>query len=190
MVNEVENATMTYCNGRLVHRAVGLSEEDVHDDSDSNAAEIHAQSRADEEASPELGVGILDLLDAVFGPGVRKVYQQDQAKEQEQDGTAESDIVTPNLEECVRDEESEDDQAEPCDNLGSPEAVLNRCATVFRAVDTKEEYSVNSVEAAESEVDAVNSGEAEALLAGTVDSDIVQENALELLDGPVGHGEP
>lgn len=49
---------------------------------------------------------------------------------------------------------------------------------------------MDGVEAAKSEVDAVDSSEAEALLAGTVDGDIVQKNALELLNGPVGHGEP
>ena len=126
----------------------------------------------------------------MFGPGVRKVYQQDQAKEQEQDGTTESDVVSPNLEECVRDEESEHDQAEPCDNLRSPEAVLDRCATVFRAVDSEEQDGVDGVEAAESEVHTVNSGKAEALFSGAVDGDIVKEDTLELLDGPVGHGEP
>lgn len=46
------------------------------------------------------------------------------------------------------------------------------------------------MEAAESEVDAVDGCKAEALLAGAVDGDIVEEDSLELLDGPVGHGEP
>ncbi|CAG8571471.1 7424_t:CDS:2, partial [Scutellospora calospora] len=184
---ENQDKTISYCDGCLVHRTVGLSEEDVHDDGNSNAAKIHAQSRADEKAAPELGVGILDLLNAVLSPCMRKVYQQDQAKEQEQDGTTESDVVTPDLEESVRDEESEDDQAQPCDDLGSPKAILNRRTAVFRAVDAEQQDGVDGMEAAESEVDAVDSGEAEALFSGTVDGDIVEEDALELLDGPVGH---
>lgn len=46
------------------------------------------------------------------------------------------------------------------------------------------------MEAAESKVDAVDSGEAEALLAGAIDGDIVKKDSLEFLDGPVGHGQP
>ena len=182
--------TLTYSNGRLVHRAVRLCEEDVHDDGDSNAAKVHAQSRSDKKATPKLGIGILNLLNAVFSPGVCEIDKQDQAKEQEQHGSEESNIVAPDLEESVRNQECQDDQAQPCDNLRSPKSILNRRTTIFRAVDTKQQYGVDGVEAAESEVDAVNSGKAEALLAGAVDGDIVEENALELLDGPVGHGEP
>jgi hypothetical protein len=37
---------------------------------------------------------------------------------------------------------------------------------------------MNGVEAAESKVDAVDSSEAEALLPGTVDGNVVEENAL------------
>jgi hypothetical protein len=49
---------------------------------------------------------------------------------------------------------------------------------------------MDGVEAAESKVHTVNSGKAEALFSGAVDGDIVKEDTLELLDGPVGHGEP
>ena len=182
--------TSTYGDGRLVHRAVRLSEEDVHDDCDGNATQVHAQSRADKKAAPELGVGVLNLLDAVLGPGVRKVHKQDQTEQQEQHGTAESNIVAPDFEESVRNQECEDNQAQPRNNLRSPKSILNRRTTVFRAVDSEEQNGVNGVEATESEVDAVDSGEAKALFSGAVDGDIVKEDALELLDGPVGHGEP
>lgn len=114
----------------------------------------------------------------MFSPGVREIYQQDQAEEQEQDRAAKRDIVAPDLEESVRNQECYDYEAQPRDNLRSPESILNRRAAVFRAVDTKKQNGVDSVEAAESEVDAVDSGEAEALLAGAIDGDIVEQNAL------------
>ena len=129
---------MIYSNSSLVHRAIRLGEEDVHDDCDSNAAQVRSQGRADEKATPELGIGILNLLDAVFSPGVCKVHEQDQAQEQEQHGTAESDIIAPDFEESVRNQEGEDDKAQPRNDLRSPEAILDRRATVFRAVDTEE----------------------------------------------------
>jgi hypothetical protein len=109
---------------------------------------------------------------------MRKVDQQDQAKEQEQDGTAKRDIVPPDLKEGVRDQECEYYQAQPCDNLRSPETILDGRAAVFRTVDTEEQYSVDRVEAAESEVDTMDSGEAEALLASTVDGNVVEQDAL------------
>jgi hypothetical protein len=170
--------TVTYGDGRLVHRAVRMGEEDVHDDGDGNATQVHAKSRTNKKATPKLRVGVLNLLNAVFGPGMRKVDQQNQAEKQEQDGAAKCDIVPPDLKEGVRDQERKDYQAQPCDNLRSPETILNGRAAVFRAVDTQEQYGVESVEAAESEVDAVDSSEAEALLASTVDGNVVEENAL------------
>jgi hypothetical protein len=162
----------TYGNGRLVHRAVRLGEEDVHDNGDGNATQVHAKSRTNKETTPELRVGVFNLLDAVFGPGMRKVDQQNQAQEQEQDGAAKRNVVAPDFKEGVRDQECKDYQAQPCDNLRSPESILNRRAAVFRAVDTEEQYSVDRVEAAESEVDTMDSSEAEALLPGTVDGNV------------------
>lgn len=46
------------------------------------------------------------------------------------------------------------------------------------------------MEEAEGEVDSVDCGEAKAFVAGTVDGDVVEENALQLLDGPVGEQDP
>lgn len=51
-VSHYDEAIMTYGDGRLVHGAVGLGEEDVHDDGDSNATQVHAESRANEETAP------------------------------------------------------------------------------------------------------------------------------------------
>lgn len=121
---------------------------------------------------------------------MREIHQQNQSKQEEQDGSDECDIVSPNFKERVRDEESDDNQAQPSDYFRSPKAVLNRCAAVFRAVHSQKKYCMNGVETAEGEVHAVNGGEPEALFTGAVDGDIVEEDALELLDGPVGHGEP
>ena len=36
----------------------------------------------------------------------------------------------------------------------------------------------------------MNSRKTEALFAGAIDGDVVQEHRLKLLDGPVGHQEP
>lgn len=128
---------MTYSDGSLVHRTVGVSKEDVHDDGDRNAAQIHAERRADEEATPKLGICVFDLLNAVFRPSVREIHQQNQTEKQEQDRSTERDIVSPDFEESVWYQEGEDHQAQPCNDLRSPESILDRCTAVFRAVYPK-----------------------------------------------------
>ena len=59
-----------------------MGKEDVHDDGDRDAAQVHAEGRADEETTPQLGVCVFDLLNAVFRPSVCEINQQDQAQKQ------------------------------------------------------------------------------------------------------------
>ena len=113
-----------------------MGKEDVHDDGDRDAAQVHSESRADQKSTPKLRICVFDLLNAVFRPCMREIHQQDQAEKQEQDGSTKCDIVAPDFEESVRYQESEDYQAQPCDDLRSPESILDRCTAVFRAVDT------------------------------------------------------
>lgn len=171
-------------DGGLVHAAAAVGEEDVHDDGHGDASQVHAEGAADENPTPHSRVRLFDLLDAVFGEGVCQVDQQDQSQEEEQDGAAQSDIISPHLEEAVGDEEAHDDQSQPHENLGTPPAVLNPRSTVLGRGDAEEEEGEDEVEEAEREVDAVHGREPEAVVTRAVDGHVVEEDALELVDGP------
>lgn len=119
-----------------------------------------------------------------------QVDQQNQANEQEQAGTSHGEVVAPHDEERVRDEEGQDNHGDPADDLGAPEAVLNLCAAVLGGANTNKHKRHEDVEEAESEIDALHSDEAVALLAVTLDVDIVQGELRQLLHGPVGEHDP
>lgn len=59
-----------------------------------------------------------------------KIDEENQAKQEEEDGTCQGDVVAPKDEETVRNEEADDDEANPGDDLGAPEAILNRATAV------------------------------------------------------------
>ena len=135
-----------YRNGHLIHRTPGMCEEDVHDYCHRDAAEIHAQRRSDEHATPHAGLRLLDLLNAVLGEGMRQVDQQYKAKKQEQYGAHERDVITPDFEEAVGYKEGGHDQAQPDDDFGSPESILNRRALVSRVVDPQKQNRHDEME--------------------------------------------
>jgi len=53
---------------------------------------------------------------------MREVDQKNQSKDDEYAGTDERDIVAPEHEEAVRDEECHGSECDPKENLGTPEA--------------------------------------------------------------------
>lgn len=54
---------------------------------------------------------------------MRKVDQENETKKNEDCGANESDVVSPEDEEAVRDEKGDHDQQEPEQNLGTPPAT-------------------------------------------------------------------
>lgn len=109
---------------------------------------------------------------------MRQVYQEDEAENQEQHGTDQSDIVAPEHEEAVRDEEGKDNQTEPGYDLGPPESILNTGTRILRGSYAHQESSENEVEESEGEVDPMY-GEPSVTLSGwTVNLDIIQHEML------------
>lgn len=180
----------TYCDGGLVHRAARAREEDVHDNGHCERTNVHANRGANKQRLPRVGLGGLDFLQAVLGPCVCEINEQDKSDKEEEDGADKSDIVAPDGEEGVGNQESDDDEANPCDQLGTPEAVLDSRSLVSGVADSDEEKSEDKVEETESEVDAVDGSESITLLAGARDGGIVQQYFLQLLDGPIGEHDP
>ncbi len=180
----------TYRDGSLVHGASRSREKDVHHDRHGNAAEIHAQCRSDKKTTPQSRLRILNLLDAVFSERVRQVHQQHKTQKQEQHRANERNIAAPHLEEAVRYEKASNNQPNPYDDLRPPEAVLNRCSLVFGIIDADQKHRHNEMEETERKVDAVDGSVAEAFVAAAVDGYVVEEDALEFLDGPGCKEEP
>lgn len=121
---------------------------------------------------------------------MRQVDEQDQANEQEETGARHGEVVAPDDEERVRDEEGEDDHGDPAEDLGAPEAVLDGRAAVLGGPDADEHEGHEDVEEAEGEVDALDGDEAVALLAVALDVDVVERELGELLHGPVREHDP
>jgi len=119
-----------------------------------------------------------------------QVYQENEAEKQEQHSADQSDIVAPDDEEAVRNQEGDDDQSDPGNYLGTPEAVLDSRSLVACVLDANEQQGHDGVEKSESKVDAVNSSEAIAGLAVAGDGGEVEQDVLEFLDGPVGEHDP
>lgn len=119
-----------------------------------------------------------------------QVDQENETKEQEQDSTDQSDIVAPEDEESVRDQEGDDNETNPSDQLGPPETILNSRSLVACVLDANQQESHDEVEEAESKVDTVDSGKAIAGLAVAGDCSEVEQNMLEFLDSPVGEHDP
>lgn len=177
-------------NGSLVHATSAIGEEDVHDNGHGKGTQVHAQSGTDQNATPETGIGVFDLLDTELCKGVCQIHQQDQSQKQEENGAYKCNIVAPDLEETVWDQEAEHNQAQPDDNLGSPEAILQRGSGVLGGVDTDQQDGQYEVEQAQRKVDAMHGGKAKAFVSEAVHHDIIQQNVLQLLDGPFGEHDP
>lgn len=121
---------------------------------------------------------------------MRKVDEQDQADEEEEACANHGEVVAPDDEEGVRNEEGQDHQGQPGDDLGPPEAVLDGRTAVLGAPHADEHHGHDDVEEAERKVDALHRDVAVALLAVALDVDVVQGEVRELLHGPVGEHDP
>lgn len=121
---------------------------------------------------------------------MRKINQQDQTDQEEEDGTDESNIVAPEGEEGVWNQEGDDNKTNPGNQLGTPEAILNGRSLVSGVADSDEEERENEMEETQGEVDAVYGGESIALFASACDGGIVEQDVLKLLYSPVGEHNP
>ena len=119
-----------------------------------------------------------------------EIDQQDEAYKKKEDGANKSDIVSPGNKEAVRDQEGDDNQAQPGNELGTPEAVLDGRSLVARVVDANEQQRQDEMEKAQGEVDAMDSDETIAFLAVARDGGKVKQHLLQLLDSPVGQHDP
>lgn len=119
-----------------------------------------------------------------------QVDQENESKKQEQDSANQSDIVAPDDEEAIGNQEGNDNETDPGDQLGTPEAVLDSRSLVASVLDANKQESHDEVEKAQSEVDTVDSSEAIAGLAVAGDCSEVEQDMLEFLDGPVGEHDP
>lgn len=103
-----------------VERAPRTGKERIQDAGESNRRGVHARGGTDEDPLPEVRVGLLPVLETSLRPGVREVDEEDKT-EQDEDGRAdECDIVPPEHEEAVRDEEGYDKEDEPEEDFRAP----------------------------------------------------------------------
>lgn len=114
-----------HSDGSLVHAASTSCKEDVHDDGHGDASKVHSQCASNEDTPPHTRVCLFNLLNAELGECVCQIHQQYQPQQEEEDRTGQSDIVSPDLEEPVGDEEADHDQSKPDEDLGSPPSVLD-----------------------------------------------------------------
>lgn len=63
--------------GGLVHGTAAAGEEDVLQDRHGEGEGVHSQCGADQDAAPGTGIVFFDLGEAVFGPGVGEVDEED-----------------------------------------------------------------------------------------------------------------
>lgn len=140
----------------LVHGAATTSEEDVLDDGHGRGGKVHAQSRTDKHGPPNSRVGVFDLLEAVLGPGMGEIDEEDKAEDEEKHCADEGDVVTPYLKECVGNQERQDDKGDPGNDLGPPETILKGGSRILGGGDTEEETGKDEVKETEGEIDSVD----------------------------------
>lgn len=121
---------------------------------------------------------------------MRQINQEDKADQEEEDGANQSNIIAPEDEEAVGNEEGNDDETNPGRQFRTPETILNCGSLIPGAVDANEEQRQDEVQEAQGEVDAVDGGVAIAVFAHTANGGKVQQHLLQLLNSPVGEQNP
>jgi len=119
-----------------------------------------------------------------------KIHQQNQANKEKQDGSDKSNIVAPEGEEGVRDEESDDNKTNPGNQFRTPEPILKSRSLVSSVVYTNQKQSQDEMKEPQREIDAVYGGESITFFACTRDGGIIEEDFLQFLDSPVGEHDP
>ncbi len=107
-----------------VKRAPGRGKERVEHAGERDRGDVHARGGADEDPLPEVRVGLFPVLEAGLSPRVREVDEEDEAEEDEDGSTDHRDVVAPEHEEAVRDEERHDDQNKPEEGFGTPPSAI------------------------------------------------------------------
>lgn len=129
----------------LVHRAALTGKEPILDNRHGYRREVHAKRRSNEYCAPKPGISFLNLGQAVFGPGVRKVDEEDEAKYKKQDGASEGDVIAPEHKELVWDKERKNDESQPRNYLWPPISVLDGGSRTLGARDSEKEPSKDQV---------------------------------------------
>ena len=119
-----------------------------------------------------------------------EVDQQYQTQEDVKNRSDNGDVFAPGDKELIRDEKGDDNQTNPCDQLGTPKPVLYSRPLVSCAVDPNEEQGEDKVEETERKIDAMHSDVAVAFGPVAGDGGVIEESMFELLDGPVGQHDP
>jgi hypothetical protein len=134
---------------------------------------IHARGRTDENPLPEIGViGVLPVLETCLWPGMGEVYEKDQAKDDEDGGADEGNVVSPEYKETIGDEERYDNEYKPKQDLRSPPTailwtktlawfryhspILDGCAFVTSIANAKERNAENDMEQRQGKADTVD----------------------------------
>jgi hypothetical protein len=121
---------------------------------------------------------------------VRQIDKQNETDKQEQARADHRKVVAPHDEERVRNEESQDNHANPSQHLWRPETVLNRRATVLRRPYSNEHKRHEDVEEAERKVDALHCNISVTLFAVAFYVDVIESEVGELLHSPVREHDP
>lgn len=104
--------------------ASGSGKEGVEDTGERDRCGVHSRCRADENPLPKVRIRLFPVLKTCLRPRVREVDEENEAEEDEYRGTNEGDIVAPEHEKAVRDEEGYGDQDEPEEDLGTPPSAV------------------------------------------------------------------
>lgn len=119
-----------------------------------------------------------------------QVDQKDQAEQEKEHRTEESDVVAVDEEEAFRDEERQHDEPDPEQDFWTPESILNSGATISRGLDAEKQESEDQVEETKAEVDAVNCDPTVTFLSVAFDFHVVESQVLQLLEGPWSEHDP
>lgn len=139
-----------------VERAPRAREEAVQQPRQRYGKGVHGCRRPDENPLPEVRRRVLPVLDAHLRPGVRKVDEEDQAEEDEYGGADEGDVVAPEDEEAVWDEEGDGDEDEPDECLWTPPSVLDLSPLLLGRLHTNEEGAQDEMEQRQCKADTVD----------------------------------
>jgi hypothetical protein len=114
-----------------VERAPARREVRIEDAGESNRADVRARGAADEDPLPHVAVTVLPVVEARLRPRVRKVDEENEAEEDEDCGTDQCNVIAPDHEEAVGDDEGDAQEGKPEENLRSPPPVpiINGCRT-------------------------------------------------------------
>lgn len=174
----------TYRDRCLVHRASTRCKKDVHQDRHGDGCDIHAKGRSNQQATPNPGLVVFDILQAHLRPAVREIHEEDETKQQEEHRADESDVVAVDEEERFGNEERHDQKSDPDNHFRTPVSVLQGCSAISRCPDTEKQERHDEMKQPQSEVDPMNSHPTIALFTIASNLHIIKGHMLQFLQRP------